>query len=196
VGNLVIHHAGYTAARAAIVWVPEKLSYEEGRNVVAGAEYSEKVRLIRTAAVYKVLPVAGSETGGGAGAGVAELQEGIRRLHHLYGEPVPAWVNNLLPGKYEYAWNHTQVRLHPPEDGEAYGDHEDIRVWVQHTLHLGVPYAGRTVGMLLEPFGAARKLPGRDDYGTDVDVTYTLTNQGLEDDIDVEQFPRQVDRNP
>ena len=35
---------------------------------------------------------------------------------------------------------------------------------------------------------------GDGDYATEAFATYTLTNQGVEDEIDVEVFPRYVGR--
>ncbi len=187
-GNLVVHHAGYAAARAAIVWVPESVSYDEPRNVVSDPASSEKLMRIRAAAVYKVLPVSASRSlgVGGAGPTAAALQDGLRRFYELYDEPVPGWIENHLPAKYEYAWNNTDVAIYPPEDGEEYGDAEDLRVRTRHTLYLSVPYARH----VFAAFGAAREISADGAIGSDVEVTYTLTNQGVDDIIEVEQFPR------
>ena len=187
--NLVVHHAGYTAARAAITWVPEKVSYDEPRNVVASPGQSEKLHRIRAAAVYKLLAISASRRGSAAGGDSALIQDGLTRFYTLYGEEVPGWIRNMLPAKYEYAWEHTEVRLHPPANGQIYGDNEELRVWLRHTVYLSVPYAGRVFALL----GAGGELP-EGGFGTDVEVTYTLTNQGVEDEIDVEQFPRYVGR--
>ena len=186
--NLVVHHAGYAAARAAITWVPEKLSYDEPRNVVAAPGQSEKLHRIRAAAVYKLLPISASR-GGSSGGDSALIQDGLTRFYTLYGAEVPGWIGNMLPGKYEYAWEHTEVALHPPANGQIYGDNEELRVWLRHTVYLSVPYASRVFAML----GAGGEL-SEGGFGTDVEVTYTLTNQGVEDEIDVEQFPRYVGR--
>jgi len=179
--NLVVHHAGYTAARAAITWVPEKVSYDEPRNVVASPGQSEKLHRIRAAAVYKLLAISASRRGSAAGGDSALIQDGLTRFYTLYGEEVPGWIRNMLPAKYEYAWEHTEVGLHPPANGQVYGDNEELRVWLRHTVYLSVPYAGRVFALL----GAGGELP-EGGFGTDVEVTYTLTNQGVEDEIDVE----------
>ena len=187
--NLVVHHAGYTAARAAITWVPEKLSYDEPRNVVAAPGQSEKLYRIRAAAVYRLLPISASRGGSAGGGDSALIQDGLTRFYTLYGEDVPGWITKMLPAKYEYAWEHTEVRLHPPADGQIYGDSEELRVWLRHTVYLSVPYASRVFAML----GGGESMP-EGGFGTDVEVTYTLTNQGVEDEIDVEQFPQYVGR--
>ena len=189
-GNLAVHHAAYAAARAAVVWVPEKLSYEEPRNVVTDPELSAKFHRIRCAAVYALLPVSAGKPGaggtGGAG-GAASVREGMARFFELSGTNPPRWVETMLDAKFQYAWDYTEVVLFPPEMGPVYGDHEDMRVQVRHMLYLPVPYANRIFGAAL---GA-----GDGDYGTPVAATYALTNQGVEDEIDVEQFPRTVGKD-
>ena len=188
-GNLNVHYAAYAGARAAIVWVPEKVSYDEPRNVVADASVSAKMPRISAAAVYAMMPVsAGRRAAGGTGAAgsASAVQTGIERFYQLYGQQVPAWVRTMLAAKYEYAANHTEVTLDPPLAPPAYGDREDLRVHVRHTLFLSIPYAKRIFGT---------ELPGSTgDYGVETRASYSLTNQGLEDEIDIEQFPRVVGR--
>ncbi len=189
VGNLAVHYAAYAAARAAVVWVPEKLSYGEPRNMVENETTSAKFHRVRSAAVYALMPVSAGKPGaGGAGSagGAATISEGVRGFLESYQADVPAWVHNLLDAKFQYAWDYTEVTLQPPAAGPAYGDHEDLRVRVRHMLYLAVPYVDRIFG---EP------LSGGVDYGAALEATYALTNQGVEDDIDVEQFPRTVGRD-
>jgi len=188
-GNIVVHYAAYAAARAAVVWVPEKVSYDEPRNVVADPAYSAKMLHIRGAAVDVLKAVSASGKGaGGAGEAPGSLvvKDGYDRFFSLHNRPTPRWVHTMLPGKYDYAWEYTEVTLAPPADGEKYADHEDLTVSVRHWLYLSVPYAKRFFG---------DRLPsGRGDYATEATATYTLTNQGVEDEIDVEVFPRYVGR--
>ncbi len=186
VGNLAVHHAAYAAARSAVVWVPENLSHDEPRNITASPESSAKFHRVRLAAVYAVMPVSAGNGGpGGSDPGSAAIiQDGLERFWQLYGSSAPRWVQTMLEGKCHYAWNFTEVSLSPPSDGNAYGDHETLRVQVRHTLYLSVPYANRIFGDSL----------ASGHYGTPVNVTYSLTNQGVEDEIDVEQFPRYVGR--
>ena len=188
-GVLVIHHAAYTAVRAATVWVPEKL-YNEPRNVVEEAGASAKLARIKTAAVFKLLPISASEgvQSGYGGGDVAWLQEGLRGFYSYYGQKPPAWIQHKIPGKWDYAWRNTEVALYPPENGAVYGDHEELRLWLKHTQHLGVPYASR----MMELVGAAERVGYGGLIGFDVEVVYTLTNEGAADEIDVEQFPRSV----
>ncbi len=189
-GNLAVHYAAYMAARSAVVWVPEKVSYEEPRNVVSDPLASAKFHRIRSAAVYALMPVAAGKSGaGGTGAsgGAATVREGVGRYFELSGWGQPRWIETMLEAKFRYAWDYTEVVLYPPADGPAYGDHEDLRVQVRHMLYLSVPYAKLIFG---------RELPaGNGDYGTSVEAAYALTNQGVEDEIDVEQFPRTVGKD-
>jgi len=190
VGNIVVHYSAFAAARAAVVHVPEKLSYEEPRNVVADPAYSGKFHRIRCAAVEAVKGVsAGKQGAGGSGGsgGAIVLEQGIDRFFSLYDRPSPRWVRTMLPSKYEYAWDYTEVSLQPPDNGQQYGDHEDLTVSVRHMLYLSMPYARALFG---------KPLPGgTGDYATEATATYTLTNQGVEDEIDVEVFPRYVGRS-
>ena len=188
-GNVAVHYSAYAAARAATVWVPEKVSYEEPRNVVSDPEYSAKFHRIRCAAAEAVKAVSAGKSGAGGatdtGAGLL-VTEGLDRFFSLYEKRTPRWVHTMLQAKCNYAWHFTEVTLVPPADGERYEDHEDLTVFVRHMLYLSVPYANRFFG---DP------LPGGDgDYATEATARYTLTNQGVEDEIDVEVFPRYVGR--
>ena len=189
-GNVVVHYAGYCAARAAIVYVPEKLSFEEPRNVVDEPGASEKRLRIRLAAVEAVKGVGAGRRGpwgsaGGAGSGQV-MEDAYDRFFALYGRGTPRWVRTMLAAKWEYALAHTRVAISDPADGAMYGDHEDIRVSVYHDLYLSVPVARRVFGSALSG--------GDGHYATPATATYTLTNQGMEDEIDVEVFPRYVGR--
>lgn len=185
-GNMAVHYAAYAAARAAIVWIPENVSYEEPKNVMSDSDGSVKMYHIRAAAIYAVMPVSASKpVGNGSSEGdFAAIQQGIERFYQLYGMGVPGWVQTMLPGKFAYAWNHTSVWVDPPANGETYGDHETIKVHVRHDLYLPVPYVNRIFGdVLCSKCG---------DYATRVDASCALTNQGVQDEIDVETFPRYV----
>ena len=196
-GNVVVHYAGYAAARAAIVHVPANLSYDEPRNVVADPGISEKLHRIRMAAVEAVKGVSAGKRGawGAGGDGGDVLREGYDRFYALSNRKTPKWVHTMLAGKWEYALAYTRVDLVDPAEDEEdedlnvpkYGDHEDLTVTVRHELYLSVPIAKHVFG---------RPLVGGSgyDYATATSATYTLTNQGQEDQIDVEVFPRYVGR--
>ncbi len=191
-GNLAVHHAAYSAARSAVVWIPENLSYDEPTNVVGSLESSAKFHRIRSSAVYAVMPVCAGKDGLGSydPGNAATIEDGFERFWQLYGSSAPNWVRTMLAGKYRYAWNFTEVSLTPPDDGDAYGKNETISVQVNHMLYLSVPYAN----MVFSAFSGA-ELPGESGhYAAEVNVTCALTNQGVVDEIDVEIFPRYVGR--
>ncbi|MDY7009474.1 MAG: TadE family protein [Planctomycetota bacterium] len=191
-GNLAVHHAAYAAARSAVVWVPENLSHDEPKNVLASPNSSAKFHRIRSAAVYAVMPVsAGKGDWSGEDPGnAAVIQEGLERFWQLYGSSAPNWVQTMLAGKYRYAWNFTEVSLSDPAGGGAYGDHETINVQVRHRLYLSVPYADLVFSLI-----DGEELPGASGhYAMIVNAGCSLTNQGVEDEIDVEQFPRYEER--
>jgi hypothetical protein len=193
VGNLAVHYAAYMATRAAVVWVPEKVSEDEARNVVSGPGSSVKLQHIKLAAVYAVMPVGASKDGAGgapAADGSDVLQTGITQFFGDFNAQAPGWVRTMLKAKFDYANEFTEVTLGPPADGIKYGDHEDLHVSVRHQLYIALPYVGKAFATL----GGATALGSSDDYATEVVVVYALGNQGVEDDIDVEVFPRQVGR--
>ena len=188
-GNLAVHKAAYDAARAAIVWVPEKVSDDEPRNKVD----SFKMQKIRGAAVAAVTPVSADHAvgGGGTGASAGILQDGFTQFYEQSSLRPPNWIRTRLASQLRYAEEFTEVTLDPPRTGDTYGDHEDLTVRVKHLLYLSVPYANQLFGLAR----SGRALPGDSgEYATEIVTSHTLTNQGVEDDIDVEIFPRAVGR--
>ncbi len=193
-GYMTVHYASYCAARSAIVYIPEDFTRsphngEEGWNVVflgGGPEGSDKLRLIKDAAVWAVMPVSASDYEGGS-AQADFLESGLQDMFASYGKDEPNWVRNWLAPKFAYAEDNTWIELAPPTagDGIVYGEHEDIHVMVRHNLYLSVPYAGR---ILAEMDPDAVEL---DDgsYAIKVEVPCTLTNEGSYDQIDIEEFP-------
>ncbi len=191
--NLFVHYSAYIGARAAVVWVPERVTYVEDRNRVSSPDSSVKMQHIYHAAVWALTP-AGASKEDAAGSGMAPLtsepqEEAYRRVFAIYGEDSPGWITRMMPHMYAYAQEQTEVTLDPPASNDMYGDTEDLTVTVRHIVYLGVPYVGRAFAL----GGSARRLPN-DDYGTEVVASYTLTNQGVEDNIDAEIFPRYVGR--
>ena len=71
-------------------------------------------------------------------------------------------------------------------DDDLFGDHEDIHVTVQHTLYLLIPYAAAIFGSF--PGGVELSF-GQGEYGTVVNATCTLPNEGVQDYVDIEMFP-------
>ncbi len=100
----------------------------------------------------------------------------------------PAWVDDRLVKKFCYAMDplNTAVEMAPPEDGNSYSQHEDLRVTVRHKLYLSIPYAARIFSAF--PGGTALDV-GNGEYATEITATCTMPNEGARDYVDVEKFP-------
>ncbi len=190
-GNLCVHYAAFCAARTASVTVPLDYGEDEPRNGMAldGGD-SGKLQRIRQAAIYAVMPVScGSEDVASAGG---RLAEGLRGFLSVRGAPVPKWVDDRLERRWQYATDHTEVTVSPPmpddedEDG-LYEDHEDLHVTVRHTLYLAMPTVSRIFALL--PGGVQLDF-GDGEYGTEVTALCTMPNEGVQDYVDIEEFPR------
>jgi hypothetical protein len=156
-GNMVVHYAGFAAARVAIVVVPLDLDPEdmdgEDRNLVYNPDWalnppSEKLELIRRAAVLALVPVsgpleeaaeegaAGAEAVPGAGGGQAVENE-TRTLFGFFGSDDPWWFQRIRR-QYNYANKYTNLTLAEPEhwrDGDPDTDcpyrHQRRDTWSQ-----------------------------------------------------------------
>jgi len=201
-GNLCVHYAAYCAARTAIVAIPDgprqvdpSLPPEgEGQNLLdafycsATQGGSRKADRIWRAAVWAVLPISSSSQyvpHGDAGS----LTSGLRSLWSNYGMDNPWWADDVLARKLRYAADYTAVDISPPAAGDKYAANEDITVTVRHTFHLSVPYASRILAMFEDQQGRGRTLDfGAGEYGTVVTASCTLTNEGVQDFVELEPF--------
>ncbi len=196
-GSLCVHHAAFCAARSAIVQVPRDLSADEPANVVADEGSSQKLRLIKQAAVWAVLPISCAHPDGPVAAS-ADLENALEAVFAATAGGTPAWVRRDLAHKLGYAQRHTWIALEvatPPVAGGApapagngpFRKDDDLRVLVRHDFYLSVPYAARVFsqvagdGMTLEF--------GRGLYALTMRSDCTLTNEGEQDFVDVERFP-------
>lgn len=191
-GNLCVHYAAYCAARSAIVTVPLNLGEFEPRNVVDHPDISEKLLRIKEAAVWAVLPVSCSHSDyRPPDAGI--LERDLQRFFELYGAEVPGWVRKNLGRKLAYANDQTDVEVSPPANGVSYAPNEDIEVRVHHTFYLSVPYGSAIFARLVRT--DSRKLDfARGEYGLRIHARCRLTNEGEQDYVDIEPFPRQMRR--
>jgi len=129
-GNMVVHYSGFAASRVAIVVVPMEIG-EELRNLVynpdwAGNPPSEKLELIRRAAVLALVPVSGplEEAEAVPGAGGAQVATGdstgravedqTRTLFGFFGSDDPWWFKRIQR-QYNYANKYTTLTLARPE---------------------------------------------------------------------------------
>ena len=107
-GLFYVNYAAYAAARSAIVYIPADLA-PDGPNTVTPSEGFEKYDRIQAAAVIAVMPVSGQENG--EQDSVNELVNGLNRYFQAQGKTPPHWVENLIPGRFNYAAAHTAVTL-------------------------------------------------------------------------------------
>jgi len=189
VGHLCVQYSAYCAARAAIVAIPDDLAMFSGEAqnyVEPDPESSPKqIRMLRSAA-WAVMPVSCSIEAQDK-AELPELVDGLEEFFTAYGEETPGWVKANLERKWQYAIDHTFVELAPPDSGDLYGDDEDIQVSVEHTFYLSVPVA-RTIFAALDD-GVELDI-GIGEYGLTMRATCTLTNEGVQDYVDEETFPK------
>lgn len=218
-GNLAVHLAAFAAARSAIVWIPEWTGAEEWNVVSQPPETSLKFRHIRQAAVLTLTPVSAGKPGAGGAnnalVGSQTLVEGIAKYYGQSGQPTPAWINNMLKAKLQYADTFTEVWLDGPANPVMpVTANEDIKFLVpthsgffwktddgQLFQHPSVPPYGRNEDIrvhvrhrlyLSVPYACrlfGDVLPNSPDYAATVEAAYSLTNQGTIDEMDEEVFP-------
>lgn len=205
VGNICVNYSAFCAARSAVVTVPQDFGAAEPRNQViasasgGGGGVADKMGRIKQAAVYAVMPV--SYGGDQIGGDYQVLQEGLSAFfgdHPQTAVPteiqqrpdVPGWVDERLARKLKYAADHTQVWLSPPARDDTHGAHENLTVRVKHEFYLAVPYAARIFAAFP---GGLRLSFGQGEYATEITASCTLPNEGVQDYIDVEQFPPPAD---
>jgi len=119
-GNMVVHYSGFAASRVAIVVVPMEIG-EELKNLVYNPDWalnppSEKLELIRRAAVLALVPVSGplAEAEAVPGAGGAQAVEGqTRTLFGFFGADDPWWFRRIQR-QYNYANKFTTLTLARP----------------------------------------------------------------------------------
>ena len=147
-GNMVVHYSGFAASRVAIVVVPMEIG-EELKNLVYNPDWalnppSEKLELIRRAAVLALVPVSGpleeaeAEAGAVPGAGGGQAVEGeTRTLFGFFGSDDPWWFKRIQR-QYNYANKYTKLTLAKPEhwrDGNPDPDcpyrHQRQDAWTQ-----------------------------------------------------------------
>lgn len=196
-GFLCVNYASYTAARSAVVMVPQDLS-DEPRNFVdlLAPGNSEKLDHIHLAAVWAVLPIGDGSYDAGSAYGAA-LSENLAELYSQYGREPPRWTGQRIAAKLAYAEEHTSVVLSPPTDPETlldtgegllqvYAPNEDLTVRVRHDLYLAIPYADRILARLDDDH--AIELPDG-KVALWVEIPCTLRNEGVRDTIDIESEP-------
>jgi Flp pilus assembly pilin Flp len=186
--TVVVNYAAFSAARAAIVWIPRDLAGVNGvdgyrpepHNVLVdptdGDSY--KFERIKLAAAYACMPIAGVDDSGQGPDTMAKVVNGIRNEFESVGMEVPNWVGKLAGGKFGYAWQYTTVEFvnWTPTKG-AVKERADVVVKVEHDYHLSVPFAANLFGQ-----------SSGHGYISKVSATYALSNEGLSDEILEDEF--------
>jgi hypothetical protein len=186
-GNLCVHYAAYCACRSAVVQIPADLSDRggEGANRLAPPAGSLKHLRAKRAAVYALLPVACGNRSL-ASADDRGLTDGLADFFQSQGVETPGWVDGRIARKIGYADDYTSVEIDPPADNEQYRADEEIKVTVDHTLYLSVPY-GAWLFATLDDDGAELSF-GDGEYGMVIRATCFMRNEGTQDYVDVERF--------
>lgn len=182
-GNLCVHYAAFCAARSAVTTIP--LELEDMRNEFT--EDGAKHQRLKMAAWYAVMPV--SSASEHLAQAQTELPTGLDEFFARNGASSPGWVQAHLARKWNYAEQNTTVRLDGPLNGIRYVRNEDLVVNVEHKFYLSVPYVRRLFAYGND--GVSLNF-GSGEYATRIRSTCTLTNEGQQDYIDVESFPRRV----
>ena len=185
-GSLCVNYAAFCAARSAIVQVPRNLGVEEPPNVVGDPASSAKMQSVKSAAVWALLPVSCSSPDA-PGVDAGNLQAGLSSVLASFGSSAPAWARDRLSQRLGYARQHTEVDLAPPRNGPRYDANEDLKVTLRHDFYLSVPYAARIFSQAAD---GVRLEFGSGEFATVIRVDCTLTNEGEQDWVDVEHFPR------
>jgi hypothetical protein len=132
--NMVVNYAAFAAARMATVVVPMSIN-DEGHNLVwpPSSASSQKLELIRRAAVLALVPVSARLTSADAQDPQAPaVHDQAQSTFGHFGAQAPAWFRRIEP-QYNYAAANTQIELAAPEhwqDGNPDNDcpyHNDRR---------------------------------------------------------------------
>jgi len=211
-GNLVVHSAAFAATRAAIVQIPYDDQFNgEPSNVIyngpSGATTLAgwgKYDRIRWAGVVGVWPVSGP------GEPESRQADGIHGAMTSYFNDLrgsaPAWVDTLIEDRLHYAADHDNTRItirrmrlddHSHQvvfealadgDYETFGPREPITVQLIHRFNLSVPYVRSVYAEDSQDIRG-----GYRGMYTEISTQYTLTNEGLMDELpplpDLERLP-------
>jgi len=197
VGNVCVHYAAFCATRTAIVVIPQDYGQAEPRNLIlAGDDMTAKKYRVKLSAVTALAPVScDSDEIMPAGADGDAYVNGVTRFLSLQDLDKPTWADERLSRKLAYAADHTEVTIDPPRPREAgdvkdgyFQDNEDVRVTVRHTFYLSVPTAAKFFRYVV-PGGVDLEF-GDGEYGTVMTASYAMPNEGVQDYVDIETFPK------
>ena len=193
-GLFYVQYSAFAAARTAIVQIPT--SSDEPANELLPSEGSGKFDAIRSAAVVAVLPVSGREDGSSVAS--SQIVSGVGEVYAAQGRGEPAWVDEMLGQRLNYAINHTEIQLQrvtangtesvnfqPVESYTVFSPKEAIAVVVSHEFALSVPLASRVFAAAgpsgsYTPAGRDSESPGPPGQWTLIEARAILTNEGID----------------
>ena len=180
----VVTYAAFSAARAAIVWIPARVPLDENLPLTEdshsinldGGEKIDKIRQAAAMACVPISPRAGTVLGGVPFIGdlIASSSVAFTSLTSLFSLPVE-YADNALQ-RYAYASLATEVRLYKAtedgfflQEGVSTWDYPrnvaDVAVRVRHRFYLSIPVVNRIIGdsWTVVDFGPGLggSLPGR-----------------------------------
>lgn len=191
-GLVTLHYSAYCAARAGVVAVPLQTDSEVQNQLASyhaevwAPNSDEKIQRIFTAAVWALIPYSCGSADIAQAPDGADLEADLGKIFRDYGATEPSWVNNYLGRKLGYAREHTRVSVEAPQPlgSSLYRSGEDIHVAVNHDLYLGVPYANRVFSAVTGGLSL-----GSGHYAVAITVESRLSNEGVQDFVDIEEFP-------
>ncbi len=182
--HTVVQHAAYTTARAAVVHLPLD-NLNEPRNTVDPAMGNGKMQSIRRAAWFALMPVSGRQSNGPIDG--QALADALAEHFQTLGSDPPAWVNNYIPARANYAASdeNTQVYLLRLNGSRftrvtgtyEFGPQDPVGVELVHRLNLSVPYVR---AVFADGTHTTDDGPGAYAQMTSVAV---LSNQGPDDQL-------------
>ena len=205
-GVFYVQYSAFAAARSAIVHIPAESS--EPRNQIYLAAGSEKYDTITRAAAMALLPVSGRESSSSYASD--DLVSAMRNFYQQRGQQPPAWVDSMLAERFNYAMNHTEIRLERVISGESASDvafesldgqvelspKEAVSVRVRHEFALTVPLASDIFAAIgdsgtYSPATRSGQSPGPPGQWTMIETRALLTNEGIIPDLpDPPSIPR------
>lgn len=193
-GLFYVQYASFAAARSAIVQIPSVST--EPSNELMPSIGSEKFEAITSSAILAVMPVSGRESGGSILN--SELVTGVGEVFAAQNRAEPAWVDNILGERLNYATNHTEVTIERVISGEGsvvtfeevggyaiFSPKEAIAARVRHEFALSIPLASRVFAAIGEsgtysPAGRDGDSPGPPGQWTAIESRAILTNEGID----------------
>ncbi len=204
-GNMFVHYAAFAATRSAIAYIPQDTETAtelpvggsgDPANVFTASSGQSKYDAILQSAYLALAPVAGRSSSEQATS--TAITTGLDRLFSGMGKTTPNWVDELIAERVNYASANTMIEVLIPvvideqtidyikiPEGSVYtfSPRDPVTVNVIHRFNLSTPWVNRIY---------ADESHGERMYYREVYAGYTLTNEGLRDELPPQpSLPRQ-----